>query len=195
MMVVHAFFMINRTIDIPPPKKKKKLKFYTCTKSMESCSLVASQILAEFHLERATFKTLHYIVLLNGLSKFAQNFYWHWVLKCFLLTQSTLLLGGNFPFKVIVGMIESPIVLGLNSVLVLNRMLDPTTVGLIVVIGGTVFVQCDKFGLIGLLENECDVWVQFNWLPWSHPWIFVTDFGWFDWLHVHVHVQVPYIYL
>ena len=40
------------------PRKLKNCEIL-CTKSMESCSLVTSQILAEFRLERATYKTLH----------------------------------------------------------------------------------------------------------------------------------------
>ena len=41
---------------------------------MESCSLVISQILAEFRPERATYKTLHKFIILIGLSKFAKKF-------------------------------------------------------------------------------------------------------------------------
>ena len=61
-MNVHAFIneldqkdLIKRTIDIPPQKNCENL----CTKSMESCPLVISHILAEFHPERATYTTLH----------------------------------------------------------------------------------------------------------------------------------------
>ena len=58
-MIVHAFMMnlINWTIDIQENIKKKNEILYT--KSMESCSLVISQILALFRLERATYKTLN----------------------------------------------------------------------------------------------------------------------------------------
>ena len=40
-------------------KIKKCWKSIHCTKSMESCSLVISHILAEFHPEWATYTTLH----------------------------------------------------------------------------------------------------------------------------------------
>ena len=51
-MNVHALM----TIDI----KRKKNCENICKKSMESCPLVISHILAEFHPERATNATLHY---------------------------------------------------------------------------------------------------------------------------------------
>ena len=53
-IIVHAFMI---ELDI----QEKKLKKFEnlCPKSMEICSLVASQILAEFRPERATYKTLH----------------------------------------------------------------------------------------------------------------------------------------
>ena len=57
-MIVHAWLdLFNRTSDIQEklPANCGNLR----TKSMESCSLVVSQILAEFHPERAAFKTLH----------------------------------------------------------------------------------------------------------------------------------------
>ena len=56
---------------------------------MDSCSLVVSHILAELRPERATYKTLD---LLNGLSKFAQNFTVGF-LKLLSTHQSTLLFG------------------------------------------------------------------------------------------------------
>ena len=68
--------------------------------SMENCSLVILQILAEFRLERAAYKTLHHFFLLNGLSNFAQN-----VTVGFLKLLSThpiiiyIVVWGNFPFK------------------------------------------------------------------------------------------------
>ena len=65
---------------------------------MESCSLVISQILAEFHLERATYKTLQVVHLLNGLSKFAQNFTVGF-LKLLSTHQIHIVVWGNFPFK------------------------------------------------------------------------------------------------
>ena len=48
--------LIKRTIDI---QEKLKIVKNLCTKSMESCPLVISHILAEFHPERATYTTLH----------------------------------------------------------------------------------------------------------------------------------------
>ena len=69
-MCMHLWLnLVKRTIDIQEKKKKGEI----CTKSMESCPLVISHILAEFHPEKATYTTLHNH--LNGLSKSAQNFY------------------------------------------------------------------------------------------------------------------------
>ena len=48
-MIVHAFMI----------ELDQACSIYSISKSMESCSLVISQILAEFRLERATYKTLH----------------------------------------------------------------------------------------------------------------------------------------
>ena len=48
--------LIKRTIDI---QEKMKNCENLCTKSMESCPLVISHILAEFHPEMATYTTLH----------------------------------------------------------------------------------------------------------------------------------------
>ena len=45
----------KRTIDIQEEKNCENI----CTKSMESCPLEISHILAEFHPERATYTTLH----------------------------------------------------------------------------------------------------------------------------------------
>ena len=60
IMIVRAFLI---EIDQPDYIGIKTTKNANCenlwTKSMESCSLVASQILAEFRPERATYKTLH----------------------------------------------------------------------------------------------------------------------------------------
>ena len=51
---MHTFMIeLYQTIDIQEKKKKENL----CTKSMES--FMASQILADFRPERATYKTLH----------------------------------------------------------------------------------------------------------------------------------------
>ena len=47
---------IKRTIDI---QENVKILKNLCTKSMESCPLVISHVLAEFHPERATYTTLH----------------------------------------------------------------------------------------------------------------------------------------
>ena len=61
-MIVHAF-MIEldqpRLLISKKEKKKKEKRENLCTKSIETCSLVVSQILAEFHPERMTYKTLH----------------------------------------------------------------------------------------------------------------------------------------
>ena len=66
---------------------------------MESCPLVISHILAEFHPERATYTTLHnHLELLNGLSKSAQTF-----AVGFVNLLSThpihIVVWGNFPFN------------------------------------------------------------------------------------------------
>ena len=57
-MIVHVFMIELDQPDYWYPRKIKNCE-NLCTKSMESCSPVASQILAEFRPERATFKTLH----------------------------------------------------------------------------------------------------------------------------------------
>ena len=51
-MNVHAFM---NELDQKETKSCENL----CKKSMESCPLVISHILAEFHPERATYTTLH----------------------------------------------------------------------------------------------------------------------------------------
>ena len=65
---------------------------------MESCPIVISHILAEFHPERATYKTLYSNFSLNGLSKSAQTF-----IDGFLKLLSThpihIVVWGNFPFN------------------------------------------------------------------------------------------------
>ena len=56
-MNVHAFMneLDQRTIDIQERKKKEN----QCTKSMESCPLVISHILAELHPVGASYTILH----------------------------------------------------------------------------------------------------------------------------------------
>ena len=70
---------------------------------MESCPLVISYILAEFHPERATYTTLHNHYVLNGLSKSAETFTVGFVKSCFLLTQSALLFGDASPLTKVSG--------------------------------------------------------------------------------------------
>ena len=72
-MNVHAFMNELDQKDYWYPRRRKNCE-NLCTKSMESCPLVISHILAEFHPERATYTTLHISLLLNGLSKSAQTF-------------------------------------------------------------------------------------------------------------------------
>ena len=56
-MCMHLWInLIKRTINI---QEKLKIVENLFTKSMESCPLVISHILAEFHPERATYTTLH----------------------------------------------------------------------------------------------------------------------------------------
>ena len=70
-----------------------------CTKSMESCPLVISHILAKFHPERATYTTLHnHFNLLNGLSKSAQTFTVGFV-KLLSTHPIHIVVWGNFPFN------------------------------------------------------------------------------------------------
>ena len=57
-MIVHAFMIELDRLDYYYPRKLKNCEIL-CKKSMESCSLVISQTLVEFRLERATYKTLH----------------------------------------------------------------------------------------------------------------------------------------
>ena len=68
------------------------------TKSMESCPLVISPILAEFHPERATYTTFFKSLLLNGLSKSAQTFTVGFV-KLPATHPIHIVVWGNFPFK------------------------------------------------------------------------------------------------
>ena len=66
---------------------------------MESCPLVISHILAEFHPERATYTTLHnQSLLLNGLSKSAQTFTVGFV-KLLSTLPIHIVVWGNFPFN------------------------------------------------------------------------------------------------
>ena len=64
-MIVHAFMIELDQLDYNWYPRKLK----TCETQWRACSLVISQILSEFRLEGATYKTLN-----NQLSKFAQNF-------------------------------------------------------------------------------------------------------------------------
>ena len=57
-MIVHAFMIELGQLDYRYPRKLKNCEIL-CTKSMESCYLVISHILAEFCLERATYNTLN----------------------------------------------------------------------------------------------------------------------------------------
>ena len=57
-MNVHAFMNELDQKDYWYPRTIKNFE-NLCTKSMESCPLVMSHILAEFHPERATYTTLH----------------------------------------------------------------------------------------------------------------------------------------
>ena len=57
-MNVHAFVNELDQKDYWYPRKIKNCEnLHVCTKSMESCPLVISHILAEFYPERATYKT------------------------------------------------------------------------------------------------------------------------------------------
>ena len=57
LLCMHLWLnLINWTIDI---QEKLNIVKNLCTKSMESCSLLASQIQADFRPERVTYKTLH----------------------------------------------------------------------------------------------------------------------------------------
>ena len=55
----HAFMNELDQKDYWYPRKNKKKMKNLCTKSMESCPIVISHVLAEFHPERATYTTLH----------------------------------------------------------------------------------------------------------------------------------------
>ena len=95
-MIVDAFIIELDGLDYWDPRKHKDCEIL-CTKSMESCSLVISQILAEFRLERVTYKTLR---SLKRIIKICLKFYC-WVSKnCFLLMHPIhIIVWGNFPFK------------------------------------------------------------------------------------------------
>ena len=91
--------LIKRTIDISKKKEEKNCENLYYTKSMESCPLVISHILAEFHPERATYTTLHnHFSFKNGFSKSAQTFN-----VGFVKLPSThpihIVVWGNIPFK------------------------------------------------------------------------------------------------
>ena len=61
--IVHAFMIELDQLDNLDYWYLKKInnivKYYVKSQNFESCALVISQILAEFCLERATYKTLH----------------------------------------------------------------------------------------------------------------------------------------
>ena len=65
-MIVHASIIKLDQLDYLYPRKIQNFE-NLCIKSMESCSLVISQILAELRPERAAYKTLHYLNLLKSL--------------------------------------------------------------------------------------------------------------------------------
>ena len=70
-----------------------------CIKSMGSCPLVISHILAEFHPEWATYTTLHnHFSLINGLSKSAQTITVGFV-KLLSSHPIHIVVWGNFPFN------------------------------------------------------------------------------------------------
>ena len=56
---MHAFMIKLDQPDYCYPSKKLRILEILCTKSMESCSPVISQILADFRPERATYKLMH----------------------------------------------------------------------------------------------------------------------------------------
>ena len=79
-MCMHLWMnLIKRTIGIPI--KLKIVKIYVQRQWIESCTLVRSHILAEFHRERATYTTLHNDHLaLKWIIQICSNFYC-WVCK------------------------------------------------------------------------------------------------------------------
>ena len=83
-MNVHAFMNEQDQKDYWYPRKIKNCE-NLCTMSMESCPLVISHILAQFHPERATYATLH-----NHFS---------WMDYPYLLKLLLFVVWGNFPFK------------------------------------------------------------------------------------------------
>ena len=89
--------LIKRTLDIQ--ERTNIVKIYVQIKSiMESCPLMISHILAEFHPERGDIHNFAQSLLLNGLSKSAQT-----VTVGFVKLLSThpiyIFVWGNFPFK------------------------------------------------------------------------------------------------
>ena len=92
----HAFTNELYQTDYWYPRKIWKFK-NLCSKSMESCPLVISHILAEFHPERATYTTFHNHFL-NGLPKSAQTFTVGF-LKLLSSHPIYIVVWGNFPFK------------------------------------------------------------------------------------------------
>ena len=96
-MNVHAFMNELDQKDYWYPRKMKNCE-NLFTKSMESCPLVISHILAEFHPEMATYTTLHnHFSLMDypNLLKLLLLGLWN----CLLLTQSTLLFGETSPLN------------------------------------------------------------------------------------------------
>ena len=98
-MNVHAFINELDQKDYWYPRKIKNCE-NLCTQSMETCPLVISHILAEFHPERVTYTTclLAWSLLLNGLSKSAQTCTVGFV-KLLSTHPIHIVVWGNFPFK------------------------------------------------------------------------------------------------
>ena len=78
-MIVHAIMIDLDQPDYWYPRKLKQCEKNLCTKSMERCSLVISQILAEFRPERATYK-LCIVNSIKWIIQICSNFYC-WVSK------------------------------------------------------------------------------------------------------------------
>ena len=95
-MNVHAFMNELDQKDYWYPRKIENFE-NLCTKSMESCPLVISHILAEFHPERAAYTTLHNHFS-YGLSKSAQTFTVGFV-KLLSTHPIHIVVWGNFPFN------------------------------------------------------------------------------------------------
>ena len=108
------------------PRKRKNCE-NLCTKSMESCPLVISHILAEFHPEMATYTTLHnHFCLMDYKSKSAQTF-----TVGFVKLPSThsihIVVWGNymyFPFKYRIDFDMSYTCESINTVLFVNLMIN-----------------------------------------------------------------------